>query len=273
LFGRPLQTTEVGLADEIAAAASMLMGQAREGRPVVLIRGLFFRRANGSAKELIRSKEQDLFLAPAAAQDACSMQQVIRSRRSIRHYRPQPVPTAVVEDILQSAICAPSAHNRQPWRFAVIYDAATKRELARRMGEKLQADRTADGDPADVIAKDVERSYRRIASAPVVILVCLSMAGMDVYPDPRRNACERQMAVQSTAMAVQNILLAAHAADLGASTMCAPLFCPDTVRDALGLALDWEPQMLVTLGYPAGAPKPFNRRPVTEVMRVVKLES
>ncbi|HWP26312.1 MAG TPA: coenzyme F420-0:L-glutamate ligase [Xanthobacteraceae bacterium] len=273
LFGRLLQTTEVGLADEIAAAASMLMGQAREGRPVVLIRGLFFRRAEGSARELIRPKEQDLFLSPTAATNDASVRQVIRSRRSIRHYRPQPVPPAVVEDILHSAICAPSAHNRQPWRFAVIHDLATKRELARRMGERLQADRMADGDPVDAIVKDVERSYDRIVSAPVVILVCLSMAEMDIYPDARRNACERQMAVQSTAMAVQNILLAAHAADLGAGTMCAPLFCPETVRAALGLSPDWEPQLLVTLGYPAGAPKPFKRRPLSEVMRVIRSES
>lgn len=275
LFGRPLQTTEVGLADEIAAAASMLMGQAHEGRPVVLIRGLFFRRADGSAKQLIRPKEQDLFLTRAQAPTAnnSSAEQIIRSRRSIRHYRPEPVPEAVVEGILQSAICAPSAHNRQPWRFAVIYDAPTKRELARRMGERLRADRTADGDPADVIAEDVERSYARITSAPVVILVCLSMDEMDVYPDGRRNVCERQMAVQSTAMAAQNILLAAHAANLGASTMCAPLFCPETVRATLGLAPDWEPQMLITLGYPAGEPKPFRRRALSEVVRVVKLAS
>jgi nitroreductase len=99
------------------------------------------------------------------------------------------------------------------------------------------------------------------------------MQEMDVYPDERRNACERQMAVQSTAMAAQNILLSAHAAKLGASTMCAPLFCPETVRAVLGLAPDWEPQMLITLGYPAGEPKPARRRSLSEAMRVVKLGS
>lgn len=199
--------------------------------------------------------------------------EAIRSRRSVRCYRPDPVPLELVTRLLEAACWAPSAHNRQPWRFAVIYDPPTKRELARRMGERLRADRAADGDPAEVIAKDVERSYLRIASAPVVILVCLSMQEMDVYPDERRNACERQMAVQSTAMAAQNILLSAHAAKLGASTMCAPLFCPETVRAVLGLAPDWEPQMLITLGYPAGEPKPARRRSLSEAMRVVKLGS
>jgi coenzyme F420-0:L-glutamate ligase / coenzyme F420-1:gamma-L-glutamate ligase len=61
LFGRPLETTEIGLADELAAAASLVMGQAGEGRPVVLARGLGYGRRDGTAGELIRAREKDLF--------------------------------------------------------------------------------------------------------------------------------------------------------------------------------------------------------------------
>jgi len=61
LFGRALETTEVGLADELAAAASLVMGQAGEGRPVVLARGLGYERRDGSGQELIRAREKDLF--------------------------------------------------------------------------------------------------------------------------------------------------------------------------------------------------------------------
>ena len=61
LFGRALRSTEVGIADEIAAAASMLMGQAGEGTPVVLLRGLNFPETDGSANDLIRARELDLF--------------------------------------------------------------------------------------------------------------------------------------------------------------------------------------------------------------------
>jgi len=61
LFGRELRSTEVGIADEIAAAASMLMGQAGEGTPVVLLRGLNLPDADGSAADLIRPREIDLF--------------------------------------------------------------------------------------------------------------------------------------------------------------------------------------------------------------------
>ncbi|MFV3126832.1 coenzyme F420-0:L-glutamate ligase [Niveispirillum sp. KHB5.9] len=61
LFHRPLMTTEVGFADEVAAAASLLMGQAAEGRPLVLVRGLSLSRRDGSAAELIRPLQQDMF--------------------------------------------------------------------------------------------------------------------------------------------------------------------------------------------------------------------
>jgi coenzyme F420-0:L-glutamate ligase / coenzyme F420-1:gamma-L-glutamate ligase len=61
LYGRPLETTEVGLADELAAAASLVMGQAGEGRPVVLARGLGYGRRDGAARELVRPREKDLF--------------------------------------------------------------------------------------------------------------------------------------------------------------------------------------------------------------------
>jgi coenzyme F420-0:L-glutamate ligase/coenzyme F420-1:gamma-L-glutamate ligase len=59
--GRALRITEVGFADEMAAAASILMGQAAEGRPVVHIRGLQFARHDGNAAELIRPAHMDMF--------------------------------------------------------------------------------------------------------------------------------------------------------------------------------------------------------------------
>lgn len=61
LFGRPLKHTQVAVADEIAAAASLLMGQAAEGVPVVLVRGLTLEHSNTGSESLIRQKGQDLF--------------------------------------------------------------------------------------------------------------------------------------------------------------------------------------------------------------------
>ncbi len=60
LYGRPLETTEVGWADELASAASLMMGQASEGRPIILVRGVT-ETGEGSAADLVRPKEKDMF--------------------------------------------------------------------------------------------------------------------------------------------------------------------------------------------------------------------
>ncbi len=61
LYGYQLQHTDIGVADEIAAAAGLLMGQAAEGMPVVLVRGLNLPAAEGKATDLVRPKEMDLY--------------------------------------------------------------------------------------------------------------------------------------------------------------------------------------------------------------------
>lgn len=192
----------------------------------------------------------------------------IRERRSIRRYRPEAIPDSLLVEVLTAATWAPSAHNRQPWRFAVVRSPEGKAELAGAMGARLRADLEADGLPEDVIETDVRRSYQRLTGAPVLIVVCLTMADMDLYPDERRQRNEWTMAVQSTAMAGQNLLLAAHAVGLSGCWLCAPLFCPQVVRATLGLPSDWEPQGLITLGYPAQE-RTKSRRPLEEVVRFV----
>lgn len=176
---------------------------------------------------------------------------LLRSRRSVRYYRPEMPPADLLERIFVSAAAAPSAHNRQPWRYVVITEAAAKSRLAAAMGARLAADRRRDGDDEDAIEADVQRSHRKITEAPVVVLVAMTLLHMDRYPDATRNRAEYLMAVQSTAMATQNLLLAAHAEGLGVGWMCAPLFCPAEVQQALAMPEDWQPQGLLTLGYPA----------------------
>ena len=130
----------------------------------------------------------------------------------IRRYTDQPVPREMIEAILEAGTLAPSPHNRQPWRFAVITGNARAR-LASAMGAQLRTDLEADGAPVDVIDKDVARSHQRITSAQACIAACLTMRDMDVYADAHRNNAERWMAGQAVAAALQNMLL--RASELG----------------------------------------------------------
>jgi F420 biosynthesis protein FbiB-like protein len=193
---------------------------------------------------------------------------LIRSRRSIRLYQPTPVSHERIEVLMDAARWGPSAHNRQPWRFAVVQAPAIKHALATAMGEQLRADLERDGAPRERIEADVARSHARINCAPVLVVVCMTMRDMDRYRDAERQHAEWTMATQSVAMAVQNLLLAAHALGLGACWLCAPLFAPDVVRKVLSLADDWQPQALVTVGYPAET-KTKTRAPLAALVKYV----
>jgi len=194
------------------------------------------------------------------------LHQLIRSRRAIRRYQDRPVSREVIVKLLDTALWSPSAHNRQPWRFAVLTDISIKASLAQTMGERLYQDRLTDGDLEEDIERDVARSHARITGAPVVIVVFLSISDMDSYSDARRCRAEYMMAVQSVAMAAQNLWLLAHAEGLGACWLCAPLFVPDLVQGLLRLPDDWEAQGLMTLGWPAEK-RSKTRRPWQDSIR------
>lgn len=181
----------------------------------------------------------------------------LRTRRSIRRYLDRPVPPEVIDQLLEAATRAPSSHNSQPWRFAVITTSNVKVQLADRMGERLRADRLRTADRVEQIDRDVARSHERITSAPAIVIVCLSINSNDPH--------ERLMAIQSVAASIQNLLLAAHEVGLGACWMAAPLYCPDVIRDVLQLPDDWDAQALITIGYPADEGKPRGRIDFREI--------
>ncbi len=194
-----------------------------------------------------------------------NLHEFLRTRRSVRRYTSQPISEAVVERLLETARWAPSAHNRQPWRFAVITDAATKSRLSDAMAAPFRHDLEAERLPKNEIERRLEKSRSRVLGAPVVFVLCMDVSEMDTYPDADRQSAERTMAVQSTSMAGLQLLLAAHAEGLGGVWNCAPLFAPDAVVTTLGLPETWEPQGLLLIGVPDEQPAPRHHKTVQEV--------
>jgi len=191
----------------------------------------------------------------------------IRGRRSVRRYLPKAVPVTAVDRVLEAARWAPSPHGRQPWRFAVIRREETKERLANAMGEAWRENLQMDGQSSEIVEKRLEGSRRRLLDAPVLILLCLYLEDLDEYPDPARQSNETTMAVQSLGAAAQNALLAAYELGLDAGWMCAPLFVPRKVSEALGLEPKVIPHALLTLGYAEGdPPKRRGRRPLDELV-------
>jgi coenzyme F420-0:L-glutamate ligase / coenzyme F420-1:gamma-L-glutamate ligase len=186
----------------------------------------------------------------------------IRTRRSIRKYQPTIVPTEILHNIIKAASYSPSAHNAQPWRFIAITGHEQKEALADAMAQVWLEDLERDHIPKNTRWATVNASMERFTSAPALIVCCISMEDMDSYPDVERQKNERDLAVQSLSVAIQNLLLAAHAEGLGACWFCAPIFCKAAVREALDIPDEVEPQALITLGYPAENPKMPERHPV-----------
>ena len=189
----------------------------------------------------------------------------LRSRRSIRRCRKDAVLPPLVEKLIETAGLAPSAHNRQPWRYVVITSQAAKASLATAMGEAFRHDLLEGGVGTDEAEALVERSKHRIQSAPVVVCLCADFGCADIYPDTTRQAADSLMLIQDTALSGMQFMLAAHGEGLGTVWMCAPLFAPGAVRRALALPDAWEPQGLILVGFPDKIPAARERKPVSEI--------
>jgi F420 biosynthesis protein FbiB-like protein len=192
---------------------------------------------------------------------------VIRKRRSIRQFEPRPISRELIDMLLQAAILAPNAHNRQSWRFVVLTSSDDILRLAEGMGVDYRDALLADGISEEEVIARAERRKERICGAPAVVLLCLDSDDLSRHDDANRDNGEYIMGVQSVALAGGHMLLAAHAEGLGGVWMCAPLFAPLRVREACDLPESWNPQGMILLGYPAEEPESKGRKLLGEVVK------
>ena len=191
---------------------------------------------------------------------------LVRGRRSVRAFDTRPVAREIITEAIAAAGWAPSPHGSQPWRFAVVEAQERREALADAMADTWRSQLRLDGQDAATVEARLEKSRDRLQRAPVLIVPCLYLDGLDVYPDADRQRAEEMMAVQSFGAAVQNLLLSLYAAGVDGGWMCAPLFCPEVVRDALGLDGSLTPQALIAVGYAASDPVRRQRLPLDQLI-------
>lgn len=200
---------------------------------------------------------------PTRANDLATL---LRGRRSVRQYQERPVTREQIEQIIEAARWAPSPHGRQPWRFVVITRPDLKTLLADHMGATWRSNLEMDGQNAEVVAIRLEKSRQRILHAPALIIPCLYLEDLDRYPDEKRQTDETTMAIQSLGAAIQNMLLMTYDLGLDGGWMCAPLFCPEVVCEALSLDTHLIPHALITIGYAKADPKRRDRLPLSSLI-------
>ena len=191
----------------------------------------------------------------------------LRSRRSVRRFRQDAVPSEILQRVLETATWAPNAHNRQPWRFVQLASPESRQALAGAMGAQFEKVLNAEGVRPAERAAQIKRSSDRLLEAPEAILLCLDTEVLDTFQDEGRTRGEYLMGVQSVALAGGQLLLAAHAEGLAGVWICAPLFAPAEVQQALGLPASWQAQGLILLGYPIKEGPTRPRRPLFETLK------
>jgi coenzyme F420-0:L-glutamate ligase / coenzyme F420-1:gamma-L-glutamate ligase len=171
-------------------------------------------------------------------------------RRSIRSFLSDPVPRADLDALVTAACIAPAPHHSRPWRWVVLDREPPRHTLAHAMGAAWRVDLERDGVASARIDELVDASVQRLTAAPAALLGCLTWDGLDRYPDETRRQAEHGMALLSLGAAVENLMLAATDRGYASCWVAAPIFCPETARDALTLPSDWLPHALVLVGRP-----------------------
>jgi coenzyme F420-0:L-glutamate ligase / coenzyme F420-1:gamma-L-glutamate ligase len=258
--GNELVSTEVAVADEVAAAADLVKGKLA-GVPVAVLRGLS-RRADGStAADLIRPLADDLFWLgtdEAISQGRATGQaDAVLLRRSVRSFRADPVDPGALRRAVGVALRAPAPHHTRPVRFVWLAKREVRRRLLDAMAQAWRADLRGDGLTEDRIERRVRRGDL-LYDAPEVLVPCAVPDGAHTYPDARRQAAEEAMFTVAAGAAVQGLLVALAAEGLGSCWVSSTLFCPDLVRAELALPADWRPLGAIAVGYPT---QPLHPRP------------
>lgn len=185
----------------------------------------------------------------------------LRSRRSVRRFKPEPVADSAIERILTTATFAPSAHNCQPWRFVHVRGQAARTRLASALTKKMRVDMRTENALESEIEARTARSERRINEAPAIILLCRDVTAVRV--NTREEAI---MGIQSVAATGLQLLLAAHAEGLGSNWICWPLYAQADTCAALELPETWEPQAMFFFGLAAETPLARERKSLQEVL-------
>jgi nitroreductase len=200
---------------------------------------------------------------------------VMRTLKAVRRLRPDPIPDAVLDRVLEAATWAPTGGNRQPWRMIVVKDRARKQRLGELYSlswkEYSKRYRQLPAEIPSEVRERMERTYRsgdylasHFGDLPVVVVFCFNPKEMAITD--AKLGRPSVVGGGSVYPSVQNLLLACRAEGLGC--VLTTLLCEHEpeVRELLAIPQPWGTAATIPIGYPVGRGHgPLQRRRVSEL--------
>jgi len=213
--------------------------------------------------------------------------EAIHSARSLRRFKADPVPEALLEQILDAAIRAPSAGNAQNWAFILVRDAQLRVALGaiyRKASRIADAMYAARGRPPHLSDRQFQRMLRtgshlreHLGDAPAILIPCLRRPVVppieslpaEIHPHyPDELAYAQRIRGASIYPAMQNILLTCRALGLGTTITTNHMRCEEEVRALLALPHDYDTFAMMPIGWPTDPFGPLTRKPLSEVVHL-----
>jgi nitroreductase len=208
----------------------------------------------------------------------------LRSRRSVRAFSAAPVERAALVRILEAAITAPSSTNRQPWRFAVVRDAAMRARIVDAVAQKTAEMKAiiARSHHAEDFGNYGDFFHEPLAAAQVIVipqyreypdLIANLIASGGGDPAQFSTASAMQAELVSTSTAIMTLLLQTHAEGLGACMMAGPMVARREIQALVGIDEPWRMVGAIAIGHPAGDAPARGRKPLDRVVQWVEEEN
>jgi len=197
--------------------------------------------------------------------------ELLRGRRSIRKFSHDPVPQEILFRIIEAASWAPSASNRQDWRFTVV----TSKALKERIGEIVRSHwKSILGDSRSDAVTEALQEYTKnfdwFTHAPVLVAISAKRPEGFLHEMLGDHAEEVSGAAASASMAAQNLMLAAHAYGIGSCCITGPLAAQEALKELLGIGKRRKIVCFIALGYPAEHPEVPARKPVERIVEYIE---